>query len=76
MEQDQYLVAPLGERWAVKLRDNILATFSRRGEAIEAAITVAQSLGAQGIAGQVLSSDADGDIQPIWTYGVDAYCKG
>ena len=75
MPQDEYLIAPAGEHWAVKLNAQILATFADRGRAIEAAVTAAQHSGEHGIAAQVLSQARDGNVQPIWTYGRDTYSR-
>ena len=75
MEQDHYLVAPLGEYWAVKLNDKVLGTFAERSDAIRAAITVADSAGQHGIASEVLSQAASGETHPIWVYGRDTLSR-
>ncbi len=73
MERDSYLVVPSGDAWAVKLNARVLGTFSSRGEAIQAAITVAHSSGQHGVPSEVLSQAPGGETHPIWVYGRDTY---
>jgi hypothetical protein len=73
MQLDRYLIVPADDGWAIQLNSAVLGTFSKKGEAIEAAIVVACSSGQQGIQAQVLTKGADGKIVPIWTFGQDSY---
>jgi Uncharacterized protein conserved in bacteria (DUF2188) len=73
MQLDRYLVLPVDDRWAVQLERSILGVFSQKGEAIQAAITVAVSSGRYGTQAEVLTQGPDGEFTPIWTFGLDGY---
>jgi hypothetical protein len=73
MPPDRYLIVPADERWTVQFGDTVLSTFTKKGEAIEAAIVVACSSGKFGRQAQVLTKSEDGRFVPIWTYGQDSY---
>lgn len=70
MQLDRYLVVPVDDRWTVQLGSAFLGVFSQKGEAIQAAITVAVSSGAEA---KVLTQGPEGEFMPIWTFGLDGY---
>ena len=73
MQLDRYFIVPADGRWAVQLGTRVLGTFAEKGEAIQAAIAVANSAGRYGGQAEVLTKGQDGEFSPIWTYGRDAY---
>ena len=74
-QRDLYIVRSCGQQWAVYLEDRTLGTFGERGEAIQAAVLVAESSGRFGRASGVLSQDEDGHVLPIWQVGRDVYSR-
>ena len=73
MQLDRYLVVPVDDRWTVQLGGSILGVFSQKGEAIQAAITVAVSSGRYGAQAEVVTQGPEGEFAPIWTLGLDGY---
>jgi hypothetical protein len=76
MQLDRYLVVPVGDWWAVQLGSAILGAFPQKGEAIQAAITVAVSSGKFGAQAEVVTQGPEGEFMPIWTLGLDGYSAG
>ena len=73
MPLDRYFIVPVDDRWAVQLEGSILGAFPQKGEAIQAAITVALSSGKFGAQAEVMTQGQEGEFTPIWTLGLDGY---
>ncbi len=72
MNLARYFVLSTGKDWLVTLDGSVMGRYSSRTEAIEAAIIMADLMGAmQYDADVVLEADPGSALETVWTYGRD-----
>jgi hypothetical protein len=72
MQTREFVISPEEGSWSVHMgSETIRVTYSRREEAIRAAIEVAAASDRQGIAARVIDF-ADGGRCVLWTSGIDS----
>jgi hypothetical protein len=69
----QYFVEHQGDAWFIKFDGQEFGPYKSQREALLFAIDAAHKLGEKGEATQVLLADENGEAQPAWTFGHDAY---
>ncbi len=72
MNLARYFVLSTGKDWLVTLDGSVMGLYTSRTEAIEAAIIMADLMGAmQYDADVVLEAEPGGTLEMVWTYGRD-----
>ncbi len=72
MNLARYFVLSTGKEWLVTLEGSVMGRYLSRTEAIEAAIIMADLMGAmQYDADVVLEVEPGGALETVWTYGRD-----
>jgi hypothetical protein len=62
-----------GDVWSIRFDGADYGPYKSEREALLFAVDAAKTLGEQGEETQVLLVDANGGIQPAWTFGQDSY---
>lgn len=71
---EHYLVVFHDNHWQVTHQGTVEGPFSRREDAVSAAVEAAHADGENGIAAEVrVQEDSDRDFQLAWKYGRDPY---
>ena len=69
----RYLVVRQEDVWFIKFDGEEFGPYQSEREAMLFAVEAAHKLGEQGEDTQVLRLDENGEMNPVWTYGLDAY---
>jgi hypothetical protein len=67
MKKDTYIVSRIGETWSVTLDSRVTGTFSRRTDALLAAVICAGASGNLGHEVEVLAQSTTGETHLLWT---------
>jgi hypothetical protein len=71
--KSRYLVIRQEEVWFIHFAGEEYGPYVTEREAMLFAIDAAHKLGEQGEETQVLVTDENGDVRPVWTHGHDLY---
>ena len=73
---DYLITRAVDGKWMVRHDGRLLASFPEKGQALRAAIALANAAGSQGQEASVTGVDDGGLIYSIWIYGRDAFTTG
>jgi hypothetical protein len=71
MDRDVYIVSAAGNEWSITLNGQVAGTFSRRSDALLAAIICADASARIGHDAEVLTRSASGETHSVWTHAYD-----
>jgi hypothetical protein len=72
MSLARYFLLQAGSEWLVTLEGRVMASYPSRTEAVEAAIVMADLMGAMAHdADVVVQTEPSKSLELVWTYGVD-----